>query len=191
MKYFFLLIASIFIFSCTHQNKADYEVKAELILIDTLNTRLNEIKSWLDKISLEEINERKDIINHNYQFCDQLYRENNIIVDEETARLMDEYKGYGKLYTRASDSFKPIVMEMEELYIQLKTLKASAYSKDYKKETFLVYFNKEKEAVSKLYDYCQNIIYPIIETDLMFERAQTKVEDLSKNLKDKYLNDKQ
>ena len=78
---------------------------------------------------------------------------------------------------------------MEELYVQLKTLKASAYTKDYKKETFLVYFNKEKEAVLKLYEYCQNIIHPIIETDLMFERSQTKVEDISKTLKDKYLKD--
>jgi len=191
MKYIFLLIVSSVLFSCSNQNKADYEVKAELIMIDTLNSRLNEIKSWLDEISLEEINDRKEIINHNYNFCDQIYRENNLIVDEETARLMDEYKGYGKLYTRAADSFKPIVMEMEELYIQLKTLKASAYTKDYKKETFLVYFNKEKEAVLKLHEYCKNIIHPIIETDLMFERAQTRVEEVSKTLKDKYLVDNQ
>ena len=57
MKYIFLLIVSIVLFSCSNQNKADYEVKAELIMIDTLNSRLNEIKSWLDEISLEEINE--------------------------------------------------------------------------------------------------------------------------------------
>ena len=68
MKYIFLLIVSIVLFSCSNQNKADYEVKAELIMIDTLNSRLNEIKSWLDEISLEEINERKEIINHNYNF---------------------------------------------------------------------------------------------------------------------------
>jgi hypothetical protein len=43
---------------------------------------------------------------------------------------------------------------------------------------------------SDLYDYCQNIIRPIIETDLMFERAQTRVEEVSKSLKDKYLTDK-
>jgi hypothetical protein len=183
MKFFISFLALVLLFSCDNTHKADYEVKAELQLIDTLQTQLDEIKSWLDKISLDEINERYEIIKHNYDFCDTRYREMGKVVDEETARLMDEYKGYGKLYHRASDSFKPLVMEMEELYVQLKTLKASAYSKDYKKEVFLAYFEKEKKAVEDIYEYANNIIKPIIDTDLMFERSQKRVEELAESLK--------
>ncbi|MDP2176267.1 MAG: hypothetical protein Q8K70_10205 [Bacteroidota bacterium] len=184
MKFFLsLFVFSMLFSSCINQNKADYEVKAELQLIDTLNGQLDEIKSWLDKISLEEINERYDIITHNYEYCDMRYRDLGLVVDEETARLMDEYKGYGKLYHRASDSFKPLVMEMEELYVQLKTLKASAYTKDYKKELFLAYFEREKKAVQDIYEYANNIIKPIIDTDLMYERSQKRVEELAESLK--------
>ena len=111
--------------SCKDGYKADYEVKAELELIDTLQMRVQTIRTWLDYMPLEEIQERKDIIKHNYEFCDSRYREKNLIVDLETAQLMDEYKSYGKLYGKAIDSFKPIVMEIEELLIQLKTLKES------------------------------------------------------------------
>ena len=136
--------------SCKDGYKADYEVKAELELIDTLQMRVQTIRTWLDYMPLEEIQERKDIIKHNYEFCDSRYREKNLIVDLETAQLMDEYKSYGKLYGKAIDSFKPIVMEIEELLIQLKTLKESAHSKDYEKETFLTYFRKEKEDVTLL-----------------------------------------
>ena len=99
--------------SCKDGYKADYEVKAELELIDTLQMRVQTIRTWLDYMPLEEIQERKDIIKHNYEFCDSRYREKNLIVDLETAQLMDEYKSYGKLYGKAIDSFKPIVMEIE------------------------------------------------------------------------------
>jgi hypothetical protein len=183
MKNLIIILTFGLLFSCGQTNKADYEVKAELQMIDSLNAQLDEIKSWIDKISLDEINERYDIITHNYEYCDMRYRELGRVVDEETARLMDEYKGYGKLYHRASDSFKPLVMEMEELYIQLKTLKASAYTKDYQKEQFLIYFEKEKKAVLDIYEYANNIIKPIIDTDLMYERAQKRVEDLAESLK--------
>lgn len=182
LKYFvvFLLI----LVSCNNKYKADYEVQAELRMIDTLHSRLLTVKGWLDKMSLAEIQERKDIIKHNYEFCDEKYREKQIPVDEETGRLMDEYKSYGKLYKRAADSFTPIVTETEELFIQLKTLKESAHSKDYKKETFLKYFEEEKKAVLKLYAFAEMVLKPTVETDLAFERAQKKVEVLAESLKE-------
>jgi hypothetical protein len=169
--------------SCGNSYKADYEVKTELQLIDTLQNRLKTVKSWLDYLPLSEIQERKDIIKHNYEYCDSRYRELGKVVDPETSQLMDEYKNYGKLYGRAADSFKPIVMEMEELLIQLKTLKESAHSKDYQKKTFLKYFRQEKEAVEKLYDFAQTVLLSVKETDLAFERAQDKVEKLAESLK--------
>lgn len=181
-KYF---IPCVLIMSACQQGyKADYEVKAELQLIDTLQLRVQTIRTWLDYMPLEEIQERKDIINHNYEFCDSRYREKKIVVDLETAQLMDEYKSYGKLYGRAIDSFKPIVMEMEELLIQLKTLKESAHSKDYEKETFLTYFKKEKEDVAKLYALADKLLKPIKDTDLAYERAEKKVEGICESLKD-------
>jgi hypothetical protein len=180
-KYFILLI--VVISSCSNKHKADYEVQAELRMIDTLHTRLETVRGWLDKLPLEEMKERKDIIKHNYEFCDLQYKEKKLVVDEETSRLMDEYKGYGKIYSRVVDSYKPIVTEMEELYIQLKTLKESAYSKDYQKETFLTYFEKEKEDVLKLYKFAETVLKPAVEVDLGFERAQKRVEALAESLK--------
>lgn len=182
MYKFFIPLFLITAFACKPGYKADYEVKAELQLIDTLNMRLQTVKSWLDYMSLDEINERKDIISNNYDFCDAKYRELGTVVDLETAQLFDEYKGYGKLYKKASDSFKPIVMEMEELLFQLKTLKESAYGKDYQKETFLLYFKKEKEDVERLYILASQVLRPIKETDLAFERAQGKVEKIAEGL---------
>ena len=181
-KYFIPCV--LLLMSCKEGYKADYEVKAELELIDTLQMRVQTIRTWLDYMPLEEIQERKDIIKHNYEFCDSRYREKNMVVDLETAQLMDEYKSYGKLYGKAIDSFKPIVMEIEELLIQLKTLKESAHSKDYEKETFLTYFRKEKEDVTKLYTLADKILKPIKDTDLAFDRAQKKVEGICEGLKD-------
>ncbi len=180
-KYFILLI--VIVFACKNKHQADHEVQAELRLIDTLHSRLMEVKGWLDRMPLEELKERKDIIKHNYEYCDQIYKERKLVVDEETARLMDEYRNYGKIYSKAVDSFKPIVMELEELLVQLKTLKESAYSKDYKKETFLTYFYKEKEDVLKLHKFAETVLKPAIDTDLAFERAQKRVEELAEGLK--------
>lgn len=180
-KYFIplLLLAA----SCKEGHKADYEVQAELQLLDTLNFRLQTVKGWLDQIRLEELQERKDIINHNLEYIESQYVERGFKLDTGTALLVDEYKSYGKMYKRAADSFKPIVMELEELFIQLKTLKESAYSKDYQKETFLKYFNKEKADVIKLYDYATTVQKPVIETDLSFERAEGKIEAIAEKLK--------
>lgn len=180
-KYF---IPLCFVFAaCQDGHKADHEVQAELRMLDTLNARLQTVKSWLDYMPLAEIQERKDIVKHNYEYCDARYREKQLVVDEETARLMDEYKSYGKLYGKASDSFKPVVTEMEELLLQLKTLKESAYSKDYEKTTFLKYFNKEKEDVLRLYKLAEMVLKPVKDTDLSFERAQKRVEELAESLK--------
>ncbi|HEY1045833.1 MAG TPA: hypothetical protein VGF79_05300 [Bacteroidia bacterium] len=170
--------------ACSSGHKADYEVQAELQMIDTLNQRLQTVKSWLDRMSLDEIKERKSIISHNFEFLEQEFVEQKITVDEENSRLLDEYRGYGKLYKRSLDSFKPIVMETEELFKQLKTLKESAHSKDYKKETFIQYFNKEKADVLTLYEYASTVLKPIIDTDLDFERAEKKVEELCQSLKE-------
>jgi hypothetical protein len=179
-KYLSLLL--IVISACKGGHKADYEVQAELQMLDTLQSRLNTVRSWIDQVNLAEIQERKDIIEHNLLYLQNHYVENKIIMTPETALLLDEYKNYGKLYKKAADSFKPIVMELEELYIQLKTLKESAYSKDYKKETFLTYFKKEKEDVLKLFDFATMVQRPVIETDMAYDRAQKRVETLAQEL---------
>ena len=181
-KYF---LASLLIFAaCQKGFKADYEVKTELQLIDTLQNQLNTIKTWLDFMPLADIQERKAIIEHNLSYLEEQYVSKHLLLTPEDALLMDEYKSYAKLYGRAIDSFKPVVMEVEELMIQLKTLKASAHSKDYEKATFLKYFNEEKTAVEKLYKLADKLLKPIQETDLAYERAQTKVEAMSEEFQE-------
>jgi hypothetical protein len=169
--------------ACNNGHKADYEVQAELKLIDTLQNRIQTVTSWLDKMPLSEIQERRDIISHNLDFIKTEYNEQNLIADPESMMILDEYKGYGKLYKKVSDSFKAIVMETEELHVQLKTLKESAYSKDYKKETFLEYFNKEKNEVETLYKLSYDILKPMVDTDLDYERTQKQVEEIAEALK--------
>jgi hypothetical protein len=180
-KYFFLPL--LILAACTNGYKADYEVEAELQLIDTLQARLSTIKGWLDKMPLEEVLEREDIIAHNLTFIDQSYKETGLAADEETLALLEEYKSYGLIYARTADHYTGIVTDMEELLIQIKTLKASAHSKDYKKETFLKYFKEEKEAVLNLFSQSEAVLKPAIDTDLSFERAQQRVEGLAESLK--------
>ena len=181
-KYFIACLVALS--ACQQGYKADYEVKTELALIDTLQNQLNTIKSWLDFMPLADIQERKDIINHNLEYLQEQYVSRHMTLSPEDALLMDEYKSYSKLYSRAIDSFKPVVMEVEELMIQLKTLKASAHSKDYEKATFLSYFNQEKTAVEKVYKLADKLLKPLKETDLAYERAQTKVEAIAEQFQE-------
>lgn len=180
-KYFipvlFLLMA------CNNGHKADFEVQTELQMIDTLHYRLEVVKTWLDKMSINEMQERKDIIEHNIEYIQGQYVARGMKLEQERALLVDEYKSYSKMYKRAMDSFKPIVMETEELLFQLKTLKESAHSKDYKKETFLVYYEKEKKDVLKLLDFANMVQRPVIDTDMAFDRAQKKIEEWAEELK--------
>lgn len=152
-------------------------------MIDTLQNRLSTVRSWIDQVNLDEINERREIIEHNLMYIQNHYVEKKIMMSPEIAQMLDEYKNFGKLYKKAADSFKPIVTEMEELIIQLKTLKESAYGKDYKKETFLKYFEKEKEDVLRLYDFATMVQRPVVETDIAFDRSQKRVEALAEDLK--------
>jgi hypothetical protein len=181
-KYFIACLVALA--ACQQGYKADYEVKTELALIDTLQNQLNTIKTWLDFMPLADIQERKDIINHNLDYLKEQYKVNHLILNEEDDKLITEYNSYAKLYGRAIDSFKPVVMEVEELMIQLKTLKASAHSKDYEKATFLTYFNQEKKAVEKVYQLADKILRPIKETDLAYERTQTKIEAMAEQFQE-------
>lgn len=179
-----LIVAALaFAVSCSERRKADYEVQAELQLIDTLNQRLLTIRDWLDKMPLQEINERIEIIDNNLAFINDRMVEKSLPETEETSRLIMEYKSYGALYQKAADSFTHVVTRMEELIVQLKTLKESAYSKDYRKEIFLTYFHREKKEVLDLYRYASLTLRPAIDTDLSFERAEKQIEELAESLK--------
>lgn len=177
------MAALVFAMSCSERRKADYEVQAELQLIDTLNQRLLTIRDWLDKMPLQEINERIEIIDNNLAFISDQMAEKQLEEDEETSRLLVEYKSYGLIYQRAADSFTHVVTSMEELIIQLKTLKESAYSKDYKKDIFLTYFQREKKEVLDLYRHASMTLKPLVDTDLSFERTEKQIEELAESLK--------
>lgn len=178
-----LMVALAFAVSCSERRKADYEVQAELQLIDTLNQRLLTIRDWLDKMPLKEINERIEIIDNNIAFISDEMAEQKLAGDEETSHLLVEYKSYGMMYQKAADSFSNIVTRIEELIIQLKTLKESAYSKDYKKDIFLTYFHREKKEILDLYKYAAIVLKPLVDTDLSFERTEKQIEELAESLK--------
>ncbi len=177
-----LFILLVFFSNCGNI-PTDFEKEAEIQYLDTLDARLAAVKGMLDKVDLDDIEERKEIIENKYKFCDMKYREKNIIPDADVVRMMDEYKALEKIYEKATENYKPIVMELEELLIQVKTLRQSANEKDYNKETFKTYFNKEKEDVLKLYAVASSSLKPCIETEPVFERRQKEVEELAESLK--------
>lgn len=177
-----LIIIIPFIYSCNN-NGTDYEKTAELQYLDTLSVRLASVKDLLDKVELADIQERRDIIENNSRYCEMRYKELGVEPGQDVVRLLDEYKALGKLYENTIASYKPIVMQMEELLIQVKTLKESANDKDYNKETFKVYFNKEKEEVIALYNLANNTLGPCVETESVFSKRQEAVEELSESLK--------
>lgn len=182
VKYFvlMLLIAS----ACSNSHKADYEVQAELRMTDTLQARLKVVNGWLDKMKLEELQERIDIIHHNTEFVQIMMKEKALDFDEETARQMQEYISYGQMYERSATYYKPIVTGLEESLVQLRTLKESAYGKDYQKDVFLKYFAQEKEEALKIYALADSTLKPAIESDLAFERTQNAIETLAESLKE-------
>lgn len=177
-----LFIVSVVMSACSGPS-VDYEKQAELQYLDTLALRLQDVKQMLDRVDHEDIMERKEIIEHNYEFLDEKLREKGIVPDAEMMRMIDEYKALEKLYERTDANYNNIVKELEELVIQVKTLKASANSKDYNKETFKIYFKQEKEDVLKLHNLALETLKPCIETESVFMRRQAEVEELATKMK--------
>ncbi|MES2618888.1 MAG: hypothetical protein V4613_13500 [Bacteroidota bacterium] len=162
---------------------SDFEKQTELQYLDTLDARLEVVRQLLSKVNYEDISERKEIIEHNYELLEERFVEKKIIPDAQTMQIVDEYKALEKLYERTLANYKNIAMEMEELHIQVKTLKESANSKDYNKETFKKYFNQEKKDVLKLYELSQETIKPCLETESVFMRRQGEVVDMIEKMK--------
>ncbi len=178
----YLFIVLTFFSNCNN-GATDFEKQAELQYLDTLNSRLLFVESLLKKVDLSDIEDRKEIIENNLLFCETKLKEKDIEPEGEIERTLQEYKGLGKLYTYTISNYKPIVMQLEELFIQVKTLKESANAKDYNKDIFKQYFNREKADVLKLYDLAINTLNPCIETESVFTRRQQEVEELAENLK--------
>jgi len=178
------ILSIAFLMACKGGHPADYEVQVELQLIDTLKGKIETVRGWMEKMPLNEIQERLDVINNNSDYIIHQLREQGLQADEQMSKTMDDYKAFKKLYSVCADSFKPIVTEAEELFYQLKTLKESAYTKDYQKDTFLMYFHKEKADVEQLYQLASSILKPAVDTDLDFERTEAEVEAIAQELKE-------
>lgn len=182
-KLFTFLFISIALFSACNNDVPDYEKQAELQYLDTLNERLLGIKGLLDKVELADIEERSEVIEHNIQFCNLKMQEKGIEPDEEIKRLFEEYKALDRLYLNTANKYTSIVKQTEELFIQVKTLKESANSKDYDKAVFKVYFNQAKKEILALHDMAQNTLKLCVESESVFTRRQEEVEDLAEQLK--------
>ncbi len=178
----YLFILLCLIVSCSGPAN-DFEKQAELQYLDTLGSRLNGVKNLLDKVDLADIKDRQDIIQNNYQFCELKLKEKAIEPDEEMARLLQEYRALERLYSNTIATYPGIVMKLEELYLELKTLKESANAKDYNKEVFKTYFNKEKEEVLQLHKAAQNTLKLCVEAESVFTRRQQEIEELAEALK--------
>ncbi len=182
-KCIWLVIILLGVYACKNNSRTESEIASELILIDSLDFQLNNIKSLLDRTSYQDLHERIETIDHNYDYCKTQITEKKLKEDEETTRLLDEYKALGYIYQKAVLHHKKIVLKLEDLYAQSKTLRKSARAKDYNKETYKQYYNQQRSDILNLNRLCADVLKPVIDTDLTFERREAEVEALAESLK--------
>lgn len=182
-KLFTFLFISACVFTACNQQGVDYEKQAELQYLDTLNSKLLDVKSLLDRVELADIEERSEVIEHNLSYCQLKMEEKGIEADEEINRLFEEYKALDRLYLNTAKQYTPIVKQTEDLFLQVKTLKESANDKDYDKSVFKLYFNQAKKEILALHRLSLNTLKLVVESESVFTRRQEEVEALAEELK--------
>lgn len=91
------ILSIAFLMACKGGHPADYEVQVELQLIDTLKGKIETVRGWMEKMPLNEIQERLDVINNNSDYIIHQLREQGLQADEQMSKTMDDYKAFKRL----------------------------------------------------------------------------------------------
>ncbi|MBC7426194.1 MAG: hypothetical protein H7321_06625 [Bacteroidia bacterium] len=180
--FFFLLLIVIGSNSCSSNKKSDNDVIVEMRMVDSLDLGIDQIKDWLDRAPLHEIQERIDVIETNLAFIQQNYKGT---LNDEMKGILNDYKALGENYKIQEKEYVPIVTKTEESFTRLQALKQSATEKDYPKKEFLRYYYQERIEVYKIHKKASIILQNFIDTDLHYERREKEVEDFCETIKPK------
>jgi hypothetical protein len=169
--------------ACTGNSNNAFEKQRSLELIDSLEAQLLQVQSKLKKIDLKDLQERKDYVDAELVFL-KVHADPDDL-SPEILRILDEYRGFSKMYKNIGKYGPRIIAENEELSIQLRTLRKSVEKGDYAKEQFKVYLAKEREDVMKLSEYASVYIDPIVETEPLFFKRMDEIEALSTRIRER------
>lgn len=159
---------------------SDFEQNKAVEYIDSLNSDLQEVKLKLDKIDFADIAERKDYIESELVTI-QLFGDSSI--NDEMIKNLEEYRALLKMYKNFLKYSKQIVMETEELFVQLETLKKSINKGTYPKEEFKKYFQKEEDDVKRLVEFAAIYLDPVIETESLFFKREEVISKYTTRLR--------
>lgn len=166
---FSLFSFSTFLHSCKSNQKQQQEI--EIAMIDSLFVPLNQTKEILN-FDINEIKERTVFIDSIEVFF-KFY--NQTTPDPETSLSLDKLFGIKRIYATAIKQYTNCVLETEELFIQLNTLKQSVMENKYSKEEFKKYLAVERKDIYENLNFGKKFIKPVSEIEQEFNRSAEKV----------------
>jgi hypothetical protein len=152
-----------------------------LQFVDSLQQQLMQIKMTLDKVDVNDISERKDFIEAELRII-QMYGD-SALMNSELQKSVEEYRALFKIYKNFLMYCKPIIMETEELFVQMKTLKKSVQKGIYPKEEFKTYYKQESEDVYRLKVFVETYYNPVIETEHLFDKRQEELSKITRKIR--------
>jgi hypothetical protein len=152
-----------------------------LQFVDSLHQQLIQIKTTLDKVDVNDISERKDFVEAELRII-QMYGD-TALFSSELQKSVEEYRALFKIYKNFLMYCKPIIMETEELFVQMKTLKRSVQKGIYPKEEFKTYYKQESEDIYQLKVFVDTYYDPVIQTEHLFDKRQEELSKITRKIR--------
>lgn len=168
---FFLIIGAIFFLSVGCNQDNDFELKKELVFLDSLDARLVNVKQSLN-IDMPEINER--IEEMTMDMGEMKFTEKTIPLD--LAQMMDKYVAIYKNYKTFYERYKKAKTEYDAIAVQVETLRNSVIKKEYSKKKFKEFYAQEDKALTQLEKYVGEEIKPVLDFEFDYRRIQKEID---------------
>jgi hypothetical protein len=180
-KIFASLALFISLFSITACSNSEKEFAAELQLLDSLEARLNQARSWM-VLDADEINSRYKLMEENHTFFKTHFKDT---VTLELALALDQYKGIIPIYEGFVEHHKAVEEELSALDKQCKDLRHSLLNGEVNRKDFKMYYAKESDDIKQLSEHVNTIFKKVVEVEPMYKRCapvvNAKVESLRRS----------
>jgi len=177
----FILVSSLL--SLTFCTNSEKEFAAELQLLDSLNARLNQARSWM-VLDADEINNRYRLMEENHTYFKAHFKDT---VTLELALALDQYKGIIPIYEKYVEHHKSVEEELAALDKQCKDLRHSLLNGEVNRQDFKMYYAKESDDTEQLTEHVHTIFKKVIEVEPIYKRCapvvHAKVESLRRSEK--------